>query len=225
MQTEMQTEMQMPRYPTVLFDLDGTLIDSIGLILDSFRHTFAAFGLPPRPDEEWLQGVGIPLATQLAAWVSDPATVEAMVATYREYNLKHHDARVRVYPGIANAVSALRAEGIRLGLVTSKLRQTARRGLQVAGIEGALEVLVGVDDVTFAKPHREPVDRAVAALGAAPESTIFVGDSVHDMWSGRSAGVATGAALWGPSSRADLAPAEPTHWFDSPDDLVKVVLS
>ena len=88
---------------TVLFDLDGTLIDSVRLILDSYHHTLAAHGLPPRSDEEWLAGVGTPLTVQFAAWGGDPDTLQALIATYREYNLKHHDRMVTVYPGVLEA--------------------------------------------------------------------------------------------------------------------------
>ena len=90
----------MAAIQTVLFDLDGTLIDSIRLILDSYHHTLAAHGVPPRTDEDWLRGVGTPLSVQFAEWRDDLGKVEAMVATYRAYNLAHHDRMVTVYPGV-----------------------------------------------------------------------------------------------------------------------------
>lgn len=215
----------MPRYRTVLFDLDGTLIDSIQLILNSFHHTFATFGLPARTDHEWLQGIGTPLTVQFAQWARDAATMDAMIATYRSYNLEHHDALVRAYPGVMPTVEALRAAGIQIGIVTSKLRQTAWRALRVAGLEGAIEAIVGADDVVNPKPHREPVDRAMALLGASAETTIFVGDSVHDMRSGEAAAVPTGAALWGPFGRADFEGTQPTHWLETPEQLVQLIMS
>src|SRR6185312_11513740 len=107
---------------TVLFDLDGTLIDSVRLILDSYHHTLAMHGIPPRTDEEWLRGVGTPLTVQFAEWRDDRGTLEAMIATYREYNLKHHDRMVQVYPGVVEAVREIREAGARTGLVTSKNR-------------------------------------------------------------------------------------------------------
>jgi pyrophosphatase PpaX len=214
----------MPRYTTVLFDLDGTLIDSIGLILESFHHTLAALGLPPQPDEVYLAGVGTPLRDQLGAWAKDEAMLDALVETYRAHYVANHDGRVRAYPGAAEAVRALGGAGVRLGVVTSKNRQGTRRGLRAAGIEDAIEVLVCADDVERAKPHRDPVDRAVALLGAQREATLFVGDSVHDMLSGRAAEVRTGAALWGPFGREHLLPAEPSHWLPVPEDVVRLVL-
>jgi pyrophosphatase PpaX len=183
---------------TVLFDLDGTLIDSIELILASYRHTMAAHGYPEVPDSEWLRGVGTPLRTQLGQWATTQEQLEALVATYRSYNLAHHDRMVRAFPQVPVIVEGLRARQIRTGLVTSKNREGARRGLTLAGLMDHIEIMVCADDVIRAKPDPEPVIRAVELLGADPGSTLFVGDSIHDLTSGRAAGVLTGAVLWGP---------------------------
>ncbi len=207
---------------TVLFDLDGTLIDSVRLILDSYHHTLAAHGLPPRADEDWLPGVGTPLTAQLAEWGHDPVTLHAMIATYREYNLAHHDRMVTVYPGVAAAVEAIRAAGLRTGLVTSKNRQGAVRGLTLVKLERMMDVLVCADEVTNPKPHPEPVEKAMALLGADPRTTVYVGDSIHDMVSGRAAGVRTAAALWGPFGRSHLEGATPDYWLEAPADMVSL---
>lgn len=212
----------MPKLLTVLLDLDGTLIDSLRLILDSYHHTLARHGLPPRTDEEWLKGVGTPLTVQLAEWRDEIGTIEAMIATYRDYNLKHHDRMVTVYPGVLEAVREIKAAGLQTGLVTSKNRQGALRGLQLVGLEALMDVLVCADEVTNPKPHPEPVEKAVALLGADPATTVYVGDSVHDMHSGRAAGVRTAAALWGPFGRAQLEDARPDFWLETPEDLVRL---
>lgn len=208
---------------TILFDLDGTLIDSVRLILDSYHHTLAAHGLPPRTDEDWLRGVGTPLAVQFADWQDDRATLEALIATYREYNLAHHDRMVTVYPGVVSAIERIRAAGRQTGLVTSKNRSGALRGLVLARLEQAMDVLVCADEVTNPKPHPEPVEKAMALLGADPGTTVYVGDSIHDMHSGRAAGVRTAAALWGPFGRAHLEGAAPDYWLETPADLVTLL--
>lgn len=213
----------MPTITTVLFDLDGTLIDSIRLILDSYHHTLAVHGLPPRTDEEWLAGIGTPLRVQFRDWAGDASTLEAMIATYREYNLAHHDQRIAAYPGVVGMVHDLRRTGVRLGLVTSKNTPGARRGLRVIGLEDSMEVIIGADDVERPKPHPEPVLLALDRLGARAETAMYVGDSLHDMHAGRAAGVRTGAVLWGPFGKDHLAPAAPDHWFDRPADLLAVV--
>jgi pyrophosphatase PpaX len=213
----------MAAIQTVLFDLDGTLIDSIRLILDSYHHTLAAHGVPPRTDEDWLRGVGTPLSVQFAEWRDDLGKLEAMVATYRAYNLANHDRMVTVYPGVVATVEAIRAAGRRTGLVTSKNRQGALRGLTLVKLEAMMDVLVCADEVTNPKPHPEPVEKAVALLGADPATTVYVGDSIHDMVSGRAAGVRTAAALWGPFGREHLQLAVPDYWLETPADLLTLL--
>jgi pyrophosphatase PpaX len=213
----------MPALTTVLFDLDGTLIDSIRLIIDSYHHTLEVHGIPPRTDQEWLDGIGTPLRVQFAEWAHDEERMEALIATYRDYNIFHHDSRVTAYPGVVEMVRAVRAAGCRTGLVTSKNRVGAYRGLRRIGLEEAMDVVIGADDVVNPKPHREPVDRALTLLGADPAGAVYVGDSVHDMHAGRNAGVRTAAVLWGPFGRAALAPAGPDYWLERPEELITLI--
>jgi pyrophosphatase PpaX len=214
----------MSRFNTVLFDLDGTLIDSVRLILDSYHYALATHGLPPRTDEEWLRGVGTPLSVQFAEWQDDPETLAALIATYREYNLQHHDRMVTIYPGVADAIERLKHSGVRTGLVTSKNRLGAIRGLTLVKLEHLMDVLVCADEVANPKPHPEPVEKAVALLAADPETTLYAGDSVHDLRSGRAAGVRTAAVLWGPFGREVLNAGNPDYWLERPEELVKLVL-
>lgn len=208
---------------TVLFDLDGTLIDSIRLIIDSYHHTLATHGLPPKSDEEWLAGIGTPLTVQFSQWVNDADRMAALVATYREYNLAHHDSRVSAYPGVVDVIHRLNQRELRLGVVTSKNVAGARRGLRLIGIEETMEVIVGADDVQNPKPHPEPIHLALERLGVTAESTIYVGDSLHDMHAGRGAGVRTAAVLWGPFGRGHLEPAAPDYWLERPGELLELV--
>lgn len=211
----------MSQLTTVLFDLDGTIIDSVRLIIDSYHHTLRTHGLPARTDDEWLAGIGTPLRVQFADWADDPG-IEQMIQTYRDYNLAHHDTRVSAYPGIVDTILGIRAAGFRTGLVTSKKRSGAERGLRIAGLMGTMEVVVGEDDVEHPKPHPEPVFKALDHLGVSAGEAIYVGDSVHDMRSGRAAGVRTAAVLWGPFARAHLEPAAPDYWLERPDQLLQL---
>jgi pyrophosphatase PpaX len=213
----------MPRYRTILFDLDGTLIDSVRLILDSYHHTLATHGIAARSDQHWLDGIGTPLRVQFQDWAHDADQMAALVATYRDYNIRHHDSRVTIYPGVVEMVRAVRAAGLGTGLVTSKNREGAYRGLRLAGLEDSMDVVIGADEVVNPKPHPEPVQRALEVLGASPEYTVFVGDSLHDMHSGRAAGTATAAVLWGPFDRAHLEPSTPDHWLETPADLTALL--
>jgi pyrophosphatase PpaX len=204
---------------TFLFDLDGTLIDSIELILQSYRHTMKAHrGIEP-PDEVWMKGLGTPLWVQFRDWTDDPDEIKAMVTTYREFNLANHDRMVRPYAGVVEQVRRLKTDGKTLGLVTSKMKSGAARGLRVAGLEDAFAVIVGADEVEHPKPHPEPVLKALERLGAPAAGAVFIGDSRHDLECGRAAGVQTAAALWGPFRRSDLEDLAPDYWLEQPADL------
>lgn len=198
----------------LLFDLDGTLIDSIELLLSSMRHAFAARGIPAPSDARWIEGIGTPLATQLRELVSDDAEVAALVEAYRAHQRLHHDRLVRAYPGVVNTLRSLRDRGHQMAIVTSKADELAARGVDHAGLAPFFDTIVGCDSCTTHKPEPEPVFVALARLDRPPDEAIFVGDSPHDIASGNAAGVVTVAATWGPFSRTQLEAARPTHWLD-----------
>ena len=207
----------------VLFDLDGTLIDTVELILASYRHTCQVHALHGVPDHIWAQSLGTPLRVQFARFASGPEHVQDMIATYLEHNMKHHDSLVREYPGVLEAVRGLSTSGLRLAVVTSKMHGGLERGLSVGGYDGLFELLIGADDVENPKPHPEPVLKALSGLGVEPAEAVFVGDSPYDMASGRAAGVRTAVATWGPFSREALEPHKPDFWLESPAAILKLV--
>ena len=191
----------MPALQTVLFDLDGTLIDSIQLIIDSYHHTLEVHGIPARTDKEWLDGIGTPLRVQFAEWAHDEERMEAMIDTYREYNIFHHDSRVRVYPGVVDMVQAVRAAGCRTGLVTSKNRVGAFRGLRVAGLEEAMDVVIGADDVV-----QSEAAPGAGGPGGRPPRRRPRHDGVRRRQRPRHA---FGPECWGPHRRGALGPVRP----------------
>ncbi len=208
---------------TFLFDLDGTLIDSIEVIRRSFRHTLLVHRGWEPPEDEWLLGLGTPLDAQFKHYSDDAAEIERMVATYRKFNAEHHDELVSVYPGALESVQRLAERGAKLGIVTSKQRSSALRGLAHCGFDETLfGVIVAQGDVAVHKPRPEPVLAALERLGASAESAVYVGDSPHDLAAGRAANVATAAALWGPFPRAWLEPHAPNHWLVAPRDVLAI---
>ena len=209
-------------FDTFLFDLDGTLLDSIELIFRAYRHTARAH-LGELPDDQvWLDGLGTPLRQQFRAVTSDAALIEEMVATYRAYHHEHHDTSVSLYPGVGRVLDGLSARGAALGVVTSKLRPGAERGLKLTGLIEHFPVLVTADDVNRPKPDPEPVIAAVELAGADRERTVFIGDSPHDMAAGRAAGVKTAAVLWGPFGQDDLKASSPTYWLEKPEEILSL---
>jgi pyrophosphatase PpaX len=207
----------------VLFDLDGTLIDSVELIVSSALYAFEKCGHPAPAAEEWLADLGLPLRTMFARFVDDEARLADLVAGYREYQLANHDRLVRPYDEVATTLQALQERGIALAVVTSKAEPLARRGLAHVGLDGVFDVVVGLESCKRHKPDPEPVEIALERLGAPADRAAFVGDSPHDMAAGRAAGVSTIAALWGPFSRAQLAASDPDHYIGRMSELLPIV--
>ena len=205
-----------PRFETYLFDLDGTLIDSNDLIMEAFRHTMLTH-LGAVPDENrWRAGFGRPLRPQLANFARDAGQASAMVDTYRDFTDAHHDRLLRPFPGIDDALDALRGTGARLGIVTSKTNGLARRGLARCGLDGRFDAVIGMDDAQPHKPHPAPVLAALRQLAADAGRAVFIGDSPYDMQAGRAAGVRTAAVLWGAFPREELDRQSPDYWLDDP---------
>jgi pyrophosphatase PpaX len=209
--------------PTILFDLDGTLIDSIELILNSARYAFQKLDRSCPPDEEWLAGIGIPLFTMFRRYARDETDCGALISAYREYQLVNHDRLIRCYDEVVETVEIIKARGHEIGIVTSKSESLALRGLAHVGLASLMDTIVGCDSSTKHKPDPEPVRIALHRLDASPDNAIFVGDSVHDVLAGNAAGVHTAAALWGAFKRADLEPGEPNAWLESVSDVVTLL--
>lgn len=204
----------------VLFDLDGTLIDSEDLILASYRHTMQRHLGHVPPDDAWRSGIGTPLIVQMRRFARDEADVAGMIRTYTEHNLTHHDDLVRPFAGVREALAILRAAGLHLAIVTSKKARATYMGLRRCALSADwFGTIVTAESVDRYKPHPAPVWRAVADLGREPADAVFVGDSPHDMRAGRAAGVLTAAALWGPFGRPELEATEPDAWLEAPDDI------
>ena len=213
----------MPPSHAVLFDLDGTLIDSIDLIVNSARHAFEKCGHPMPTREEWIADLGMPLRAMFGRFIADESTMEQLVAGYREYQLANHDRLVRPYEEVTSTLQALHGRGYELAVVTSKSEPLAKRGLAHVGLEGFFDVIVGLESCTRHKPDPEPVRTALDRLGIDAEAAAFVGDSPHDMVAGRAAGVTTVAALWGPFSRAQLAGSEPDYYIGRVSELLGIL--
>ena len=205
----------------VLFDLDGTLIDSERLILASYRHTMQAhLGYVP-PEDTWKATIGQPLVVQMKMFAEREDQVAAMIQTYVDHNLGNHDDYVRPFPEVRSVLEAILESGRALGIVTSKKRRATHMGLARCDLPTEwFSTIVTADDVERYKPEPDPVLKALDDAVVAPAVAMFVGDSTHDMRSGRAAKVVTAAALWGPYSRAQLEPTDPDLWLDEPGDLL-----
>jgi len=207
----------------VLFDLDGTLIDSIELLLSSVRHAFRARTERVPTEAEWVAGIGTPLAAQLRPYAATEHELAELVAGSRAFQRVHHDRLTHLYGGALETVTTLRARGHPLGVVTSKGDDIAHRSIGYVGLAPHFDTVIGCDSCARHKPDPEPVLVALDRLGYAPADAMFVGDSPHDMASGKAAGVTTVAALWGPFTRAMLEPTAPNYYLERIAELPTLV--
>lgn len=211
--------MKLSTWDAVLFDLDGTLADTVPLILAAYRHTMEVHRGGPRPDELWLAHVGRPLRETLREFAESEDEAAAMRETYVGFQRTVHDQMVRPFPGVNELVDGLRGVGTPMALVTSKAREMALRTLDVCGLADAFPVVITADEVTRGKPDPQPVHMALDQLGIGAGGTVFVGDSPHDVVAGRAAGVRTIGVTWGAAPVAALSGSEPDFLIRNVSDL------
>lgn len=209
------------KYKGVLFDLDGTLLDTNDLILKSFRHSYFTH-YNREPDLAIAKAYfGRPLREALE--IMAPDKVEEVLRTYREFNIIHHDQLAKCFTGVAEVIRDLYNDGVLMGIVTSKTHKTAVRGLKLFDMDKYFPVVIGFEQCSHHKPHPEPVQLAAAGLGLAPEKCLMVGDSPFDIMSGRAAGAKTAAVRWSEVPWEDVMAARPDYVIDTIRDLIPLI--
>ncbi|XXF75133.1 HAD-IA family hydrolase [Myxococcaceae bacterium GXIMD 01537] len=189
----------------VVFDLDGTLVDSLPDIIASFIHGFSRVGLPAPSEGEVHALIGQPLQDMYARFV--PAhQVDALCVAYREHYAVHCTRSTRPFPGVLGVLEGLRERGYKLAVATTKRTDMARHVVAALGLTGHLDHVQGTDGFPH-KPAPDVILRALGALGA--EGLWMVGDTTHDMHAGRAAGLRTYGVTWGTHDAATLQAAGP----------------
>jgi pyrophosphatase PpaX len=205
----------------VLFDLDGTLLDTVELIRVSFRFATREVLGRAVPDEVTMSGVGRPLVEQFREMA--PGREDELVAVYRDFNMARHDELARIYPGTVPTLRALAAMGMPMAVVTSKGTRAASHGLTTFGLAGFFDTVVTADDVDRHKPDPLPLRRAAESLGVDMRYCVYVGDSPHDMQAALAAGAVAVAALWGAFTRSDVLEPDPGLALDRIEDLLPLL--
>ena len=211
------------RYETVLFDLDGTLIDSGAIIVASMKHAATTVLGREIPEAELASAIGGPgLIAQMRAL--DEARVDELVAVYTAHNETLHDG-LEACSGIETVLETLHGERRRLGIVTAKRQVTVRLAFEVLPqLERYFDVIVGSDDTDRHKPDPEPIMLALERLGAAPESAAYVGDSPFDIRAAKAAGIAAVGVTWGGIHSAErLREEEPDELVEDAEELLGVL--
>lgn len=211
-----------PRHPVVLFDFDGTLADTIPLIIASFRHTVTEVLGQQVTEPEARSWIGRTLTDVFTERY--PTHAEVLTRTYRTWNLEHHDELIRTVDGIPEVLDGLLAGGSRLGVVSSKGESTVRRGLAAVGLSHDFVVVQGLEATTRHKPHPDPLLHAARAIGADPADCAYVGDAVVDILAARAAGMRPVGVTWGAGSAEELAAEKPSAVADAAGDLLGILL-
>lgn len=209
-------------YDPILFDLDGTVVDSGAIILASLRHATQTVLGETIPDERLLATVGgSGLASQMRDF--DPERVDELVRVYSEHNAPLH-AELVACDGMTELLEDLKTQGRRLGIVTAKRRKTVQLAFDTVPIAHLFDVVVAGDETERQKPHPEPLLRALAQLTADSETAAYVGDSPFDMQAAKAGGLAAIAATWGRiHNRERLEQAEPDHIVETTEELRAVL--
>lgn len=210
-----------PRWSTVLFDLDGTLANTIPLIVASYQHAFRE-----------VLGVEVD-AARARAWIGRPllpALLEEspehgheLDVAYRAWNLAHTDDLIERFDGIPDLLAGLTDAGVTCAVVTSKRRLTAQKALQAVGIEHLITVVAALEDTATHKPDPAPLLLGARALNVDPASAVYVGDAVVDVAAAHAAGMPAIAVTWGAGERAALAQAAPGAVVDTVAELAAVL--
>ncbi len=214
--------MQTLRWPVVLFDLDGTVLDTVELIRASHAHALREVLGRELPDEELMAGVGTPLREQMERF--DAERAQELYDAYRAWNHANTARLARRYDGVDDVLLALEGAGARLGLVTSKSRDAVDLVLEALPSPIAWDVVVTYDDAPLHKPHPAPLHAALERLDADAASAVYIGDSPFDLQAARAAGCGAIAVTWGAFRRGVLGAERPDAIVDDPRDLLGVLL-
>lgn len=213
---------QRPRFATVLFDLDGTLADTIPLIVASYQHAFRTVLAEEVGETRARAWIGRPLLPALLE--ESPEHGHDLDRVYREWNLANTGRLIRRYAGVPELLERLTAAGVTCAVATSKRRETARLALVGVGIENLVDVVAAMEDTAAHKPAPDPLLHAAAALGVDPAGCVYVGDATVDVLAAQAAGMAAVAVTWGAGEREALAATEPDALVDTVADLATYLL-
>lgn len=194
----------------IIFDLDGTLIDSLPDLADATNHMLATLGRP-RIDQDAVRslvGQGARRLVERALAGASEEEVEQGLVLFLDYNHRHIADRTILYPGVTETLDLLRGRGMRMAIISNKNVALCREVLSVLGVDYYFEEILGADSLPFRKPSPEPVLKLLADFGVAPERAALVGDSINDIAAGRGAGVRTVGCTWGYGDPMELKDAD-----------------
>jgi len=215
--------MEKSKITTVLFDFDGTLIDTNEVIIQSFQYTFMQVLGKEMPVEEIIKTFGEPLALTMSKMLDIPP--EQAMEIYRSYHYKKFDELIRIFPGMLELVIELKQRGYKLAIVTSRLRNTTIQGLKKYNLESYFDYIVTADDTDKHKPDPAPIHIALEKLHAKPEEALMIGDSMFDILCAHNAGVKSVLVGWAIAVTEEdkTGPSRPTYIVEQADEILSLL--
>lgn len=208
------------RITTLLFDFDGTLADTNNLILSSFQHVLDTHFPGRYQREDLLPFIGPTLYDTFSKVA--PENTQQLIDEYRAWNMANHDHYVTEFEGVTDTLRKLYDLGLKMAVVSTKRRDMVQMGIDLLGIAPYFETVIGLDDVTNAKPDPEPLQLAMKRLKSSAEESLMIGDNYHDILGGKNAGVRTAGVAWALKGEEYLQTFEPDYMLRHMSDLLKV---
>ena len=213
----------MKKINTILFDLDGTLINTNEIIIDSFISTFKThFPKLNLTRETIMTFIGPTLNETFGSYTNDPFTIQSMIESYREHYVEFEFDSFEIYPGVIETLEKLNKDGYNLGIVTSKFRSAAWPSFTHYNLQKYFSVFVGLDHVKNPKPDREPIDVAISKFESVNEA-IMIGDNIGDILSGKAAGIYSAGVAWSLKGSAHLMSANPDFMLSDMNDIFRII--
>jgi len=213
----------MKKIDTVLFDLDGTLINTNKIIIESFKYTFDThFPKIEMTTDKILTFIGPTLQQSFSKYTKDPFVIQEMIDSYRKYYIENEMGMFEIYPDVIEVVSKLKEEGYNLGIVTSKFKEAAWPSFTHYQLDEIFDVFISLDEVEYPKPDRNPIDVALSHFDS-PKGAIMIGDNRGDILAGKNAGIHSAGVAWSIKGAAHLMHAEPDFMLTGMKDIFKIL--
>jgi len=213
----------MKKLDTILFDLDGTLINTNDIILRSFRATFDRH-FPDTEVTDYQLGtfIGPTLQQTFSNYTENQDEIQAMINSYREFYVEFEIGNFQIYPDVLEVVKDLKSKGYNLCIVTSKFKEAAWPSFTHYGLENIFDAFVSLDEVIRPKPDRNPID---VALKHFPnhKSVIMIGDNQADIMAGQNAGVYSAGVAWSFKGENHLSEVNPDFMLKNMKDIYRVI--
>lgn len=207
-------------YKALLFDFDGTLLNTNELIIESFLHILGD-RFPGKYDRDSVIPFLGPSLRETFDGI-DPTQTDSLILSYRAWNLEQHDQMVAPFDGVVETLQNLKEHGYKLAIVSTKRREMIDKGIQLMGCQSIFDTIIGLEDVTRTKPDPEPILLALERLNVPKEDALMIGDNFHDIVGGQNAGVDTAGVSWSIKGEAFLAAYNPTYMLHHISDLLSI---